>query len=150
MCVEDPMHLLLCSIRTFHFEMLGETNSSTLFISRTRSKFCNSQIKRLHQLLFYSSFEYHTFIYQEVVLNSMALSMKWCSYTSSLTFTSKLHAWGCWVNADVCILFRAIHVAFKILGTSVSFLALLVPRSLLEVDHITKFVHSGAYSWSKS
>ena len=54
------------------------------------------------------------------------------------------------VHADVCILFRAIHVVFKILGTSVSFLALLVPRSLVEVDHTTKSVHSGAYPWSES
>ena len=38
------------------------------------------------------------------------------------------------VHADVCILYRAIHVVFKILGTSVSFLALLVPRSLFEVE----------------
>ena len=102
-CVGDPMHLLLCSIRTFHLEMLGETNSSTLFISRTRSKFCNSQIKRLHQLLFCSSFECHTLPYQKVVMIFISLLMKWCSYTSSLTFTSKLHARGCWVCMLMCV-----------------------------------------------
>ena len=56
------MHLLSCSIRTFHLGMSGETNSSTLFISRTRSKFCNLQIKRLQQLLFCSTSGYHTLI----------------------------------------------------------------------------------------
>ena len=47
--------ILLWSVMTAHFGMLGETNSSTSSISRTRTKCCSLQIKRhwLASTLFY-------------------------------------------------------------------------------------------------
>ena len=47
--------ILLWSVMTTHFRMSGETNSRTSSISRTRTKYCNPQIKRrwLASVLFY-------------------------------------------------------------------------------------------------
>jgi hypothetical protein len=87
-------------VKPFHPKILGETNSSTSSISRTRSKWCNLQNLSSMQLLLCSTLEYHTLLYQEVVQSLMTFLMKWCSYTSLLTLSLSWSCLECWV----CIL----------------------------------------------
>jgi hypothetical protein len=84
-------------VKPFHSKMLGETNFGTSSISWTRSKWCNSQNISSMQLLLCSTLEYHTLLYQEVVLSLMTFLMKWCSYTSLLTLSPSWSCLECWV-----------------------------------------------------
>jgi hypothetical protein len=138
-------------IKPFQPKILGETISSTSFISRTRSKSCNPQNISSMQLLLCSTLEYHTLLYQEVVPSLMTFLMKWCSYTSLLTLSP---SWSC-LECCACVLMWPSKIfsksyCFEIPRPFMSFLAWLVNRSLSKVSLCCQVRNSGTHLRSKS
>ena len=139
--------LLLWSVKTLPFGMSGETNSSTLSISRTRSKCCNPQNMMHMYILFCSTLEYHTLLHKEVMPSLVVILLKWCSYTSLVTLSpscSCLGMLGCerWCGHPM---FLTILIALKSNDICV-ILSWLVNRSLSEVWPCCQVRCSGAHS----